>query len=92
MGLLITADFYVTATISRNGDLVHRLYLEHDLSFIATANNDTIAVGADYGSHVMKEMELEIGGQRIDRQYGHWHSVWSINREKCNWFQYNFIQ
>ena len=25
----------------------------------------------------MKEIELEIGGQRIDRHYGHWMSVWS---------------
>ena len=30
----------------------------------------------------MKEMELEIGGQRIDRHYGHWHSVWSQLTEK----------
>jgi len=72
----------VTATISRNGDLVHRLYLEHELSFIATAADDTLAVGPEYGSHLMKEMELEIGGQRIDRHYGHWHSVWSQLTEK----------
>ena len=79
-----TADYgnSVTATISRNGDLVHRMYLEHDLSFVATAADDTLAVGPEYGSHVMKEMELEIGGQRIDRQYGHWHSVWSQLTEK----------
>jgi len=25
----------------------------------------------------MKECELEIGGQRIDKHYGHWHSVYS---------------
>ena len=74
-----TADFgsSASATISRNGDLVYRMYLEHDLSFIATANDDTLAVGPDYGSHLMKEMELEIGGQKIDKHYGHWHSVYS---------------
>ena len=74
-----TADFgsSASATISRNGDLVYRMYLEHDLSFKATAADDTLAVGPDYGSHLMKEMELEIGGQRIDRHYGHWHSVYS---------------
>jgi hypothetical protein len=66
----------VTATISRNGDLVYRMYLEHDASF-TQAGSDTICIGADYGSHVMKECELEIGGQRIDRHYGHWHSVYS---------------
>tara|TARA_B100000674_G_C37819598_1_gene905138 strand:- start:16 stop:1188 length:1173 start_codon:yes stop_codon:yes gene_type:complete len=72
------ADFgkSVTATISRNGDLVYRMYLEHAASF-KQANTSTIAIGDDYGSHVMKEMELEIGGQKIDRHYGHWHSVYS---------------
>ena len=56
-----TADFGNTAsaTISRNGDLVYRMYLEHDASFKATAANDTLAVGPDYGSHLMKEMELK---------------------------------
>ena len=72
-----TADFggSVSATISRNGDLVYRMYLEHDAAIEATGAD--LAIGCDYGSHLMKEMELEIGGQRIDRHYGHWHSVYS---------------
>ena len=80
-----TADYgsSVSATISRNGDLVYRMYLEHDAAIQATvapgdaSAQDTIATGVDYGSHVMKECELEIGGQRIDKHYGHWHSVYS---------------
>ena len=79
-----TADYgrSVSATISRNGDLVYRMYLEHDASIQATedpgfGNQDTIATGVDYGSHVMKECEIEIGGQQIDKHYGHWHSVYS---------------
>ena len=74
-----TADFGgdVVATISRNGDLVHRMYLEHDAAFESQATDDSIAVCCDYGSHLMKECELEIGGQRIDKHYGHWHSVYS---------------
>ncbi len=73
----------VSATISRNGDLVYRMYLEHDASLKATnasdsdTDTDTLGVGCDYGSHVMKECELEIGGQKIDKHYGHWHSVYS---------------
>ena len=71
-----TADFGndVTATISRNGDLVYRMYLEHELK--TNANQDASMV-ANYGSRLMKECELEIGGQRIDKHYGHWHSVYS---------------
>jgi hypothetical protein len=76
-----TADFggSASATISRNGDLVYRMYLEHDASYTALsgANNDSLGIRCDYGSHVMKEIELEIGGQRIDKHYGHWHSVYS---------------
>ena len=76
-----TADFgsSASATISRNGDLVYRMYLEHDASFHSTAGDTSasLGIGCDYGSHLMKEMELEIGGQRIDRHYGHWHSVYS---------------
>jgi len=74
-----TADFGkdVSATISRNGDLVHRMYLEHDADLVSADNSDDVGVGCDYGSHLMKTCELEIGGQKIDKHYGHWHSVYS---------------
>ena len=75
-----TADFgnSVSCTISRNGDLVYRMYLEHEASLKAfDTDDDNIAIGCDYGSHLMKQMDLEIGGQLIDRHYGHWHSAYS---------------
>ena len=64
-----TPDFGadVTATISRNGDLVYRMYLEHDLSFKATAADDTLAVGPDYGSHLMKEIKRP--KNRFDKRF-----------------------
>jgi hypothetical protein len=67
----------VSCTISRNGDLVHRMYLEHDAAFRSVTNAHEIGVCSDYGSHVMKSTEIEIGGQMIDRHYGEWHSVYS---------------
>jgi hypothetical protein len=68
----------VTATISRNGDLVHRMYLEHDATFTSAATDNTyLTVCSNYGSNVIKECELEIGGQLIDRHYSHFHSVYS---------------
>jgi hypothetical protein len=75
------ADFGndVSATISRNGDLVYRMYLEHELKTNASQECELVA---NYGSRLMKECELEIGGQRIDKHYGHWHSVWSQLTEK----------
>ena len=70
----------VTATISRNGDLVHRMYLEHDVTLsgnVAGGAAGALAILNNYGNRLMKDVELEIGGQRIDRHYGHWMSVWS---------------
>jgi hypothetical protein len=69
----------VTATISRNGDLVHRMYLEHDVKFSCLSDDATqmLAILNNYGNRLMKDVELEIGGQRIDRHYGHWMSTWS---------------
>ena len=61
----------VTATVSRNGDLVHRMYVQFNAGVI---NNDACA---NYGSAAFDFVELEIGGQRIDKHYGHWLEVWS---------------
>ena len=58
----------LTATVSRNGDLVHRLYANWNpnATFATTA-------GACYPSFtLLKEIEVEIGGQKIDKIYGHW--------------------
>jgi hypothetical protein len=58
-------------TLSRNGDLVHRLYWEFSTGSI---NSDACA---NYGSAAFKSIELEIGGQTIDKHYGHWMEVWA---------------
>ena len=78
-----TADFgrNASATISRNGDLIHRMYLEHEVVLKASANTPSLSVTKDYGSYLMKEVELEIGGQMIDRYYGHYHSAQSKLRQ-----------
>jgi hypothetical protein len=67
-----TADFNkrVTATISRNGDLIKDMWLE--LEFSATTGG---AYGL--GNALVQKAELEIGGQLIDRQYGEWMNIWS---------------
>ena len=58
-----------TATISRNGDLVHRMYLELTGKIMREYSNP--------GSSSIVDVELEIGGQKIDKQTGHWMEVWS---------------
>ena len=43
----------------------------------------------------MKECELEIGGQKIDKHYGHWHSVYSqltqFNQSGSKHILYNYM-
>ena len=60
-----------TATISRNGDLVHKMYL-HVLN---TGHHNNIKPNA--GSDWIKTCEVEIGGQQIDKITGQWLEVWS---------------
>ena len=59
-----------SVTISRNGDLVYRMYLGLEWNRINFDNSGALA--ANIGSAVVNQVELEIGGQRIDRHSGHW--------------------
>ena len=60
----------VTATVSRNGDLVGRMYVE------ATTNGTLDAIH-NRGAVMLKEIVCEIGGQQIDKHYGHWLETWA---------------
>ena len=73
------ADFgrRVTCTISRNGDLAYRTYLQVTLPEI-TGGTNKVARWLDYpGEQLISQVEVEIGGQRIDRQYGDWMHIWN---------------
>jgi hypothetical protein len=76
----------VTCTISRNGDLVSNIWLEVTL--------DDPPVGHKYinsiGHALIEYVELEIGGQLIDKHYGEWLDIWSeltLPEEKRNGFK-----
>ena len=73
------ADFgrKVTATISRNGDLITRVYLVVDLPQVTAAQGDVCFWTRNLGNILIKNVELEIGGQRIDKQYGEWLVIWA---------------
>jgi len=83
------ADFgrRVTCTISRNGDLAYRTYLQVTLPEInqqmantgtSTAKDGVYARWLDFpGEQMISQVEVEIGGQRIDRQYGDWMHIWN---------------
>ena len=77
------ADFgrRVTCTISRNGDLAYRTYLQVTLPEINQSMNSSGAVYARWldfiGEQLIAQVEVEIGGQRIDRQFGDWMHIWN---------------
>ena len=60
-----------TATISRNGDLVHKMYVT------TTLESASSGACANMGNTLIKEAELEIGGQRIDKHTGLWMETWA---------------
>lgn len=74
-----SADFgkRINATISRNGDLVHNTYLRVELPAV------TVKAGYSFrwlnwiGHILIKSIECEIGGQRIDKHYGDWLHIWN---------------
>ena len=75
------ADFgrRVTCTVSRNGDLAYRTYLQVTLPEIGQSLGDNVyARWLDFpGEQLISQVEVEIGGQRIDRQYGDWMHIWN---------------
>ena len=54
-----------TATVSRNGDLVGKMYVTSSTT------------GITDGDSIIEQVDVEIGGQRIDRHYKEWLQVWA---------------
>jgi hypothetical protein len=61
----------VTCQISRNGDLINRMYLQ-----VKPSANIAGAVNY-YGLRLINYVEIEIGGQKIDKHYSYWLYVWN---------------
>tara|TARA_Y100000590_G_scaffold421974_2_gene526186 strand:+ start:1218 stop:2861 length:1644 start_codon:yes stop_codon:yes gene_type:complete len=62
-----------TATIARNGDLVHKSYL-HVTTNATPTHTNIYRDGHVY--KLLKYIQVEIGGQLIDKHYGDWNAVW----------------
>ena len=72
----------VTCELSRNGDLVNKMYLQVELPGLAqTGNNTTTSTLVHWvnsvGNAMIKKLDLFIGGQLIDSHYGEWLDIWS---------------
>ena len=75
----------VTIQLSRNGDLVHKIYLEVILPQLTDSSQvgfDILGMNYDryvnyIGLRLIDNIELEIGGQKIDKQYSYWMYIWN---------------
>lgn len=61
-----------SAIIGRHADLLYSTYLEVVLPYGVSFNNDQ----GRLGYNLIKYVELDIGGQVIDRLYGEWLFLW----------------
>ena len=69
----------VFCTISRNGDLIHRVYLQVTLPKVScSATGSNCFRWVNYVGHALiKNVNVEIGGQQIDKHYGDWLNIWN---------------
>jgi hypothetical protein len=68
----------VSTIISRNGDLIYGAYIQTTLPDLAMDVDTTVGRWTEnIGHYLIKQVEIEIGGQLIDRHYGEWLDIWS---------------
>jgi hypothetical protein len=74
----------VVAVVNRNADLIWKTYVEVTLPNTSDGSTDTYATDVVWtagaqrrlGYVLLKQIEVEIGGQIIDRHYGEWLYLW----------------
>ena len=78
----VNSDKTVSCIIGRNGDLISGIQLEFktELESITTGNKTAATqlnlMARYYYQQAIDYVELEIGGKKIDKHYGHWMDIW----------------
>ena len=65
-----------TVIIQRNGDLVMQMYLHATVGAIRGVSDGGVAWCRRLGHALIKSVEVDIGGAKIDKQYGTWMDIW----------------
>jgi hypothetical protein len=70
------ADFgrTVTCTINRSGDLITNMYVQVNLNSVAAGTS--FGYVRRLGHAIVQHYKVEIGGSKIDEQYGDWLNIW----------------
>ena len=68
----------IVCNVSRSGDLIHKVWLELKLGDVVTidsANKNRFRWVNNIACLIIKSLEVEIGGQVIDKHYGEWMDI-----------------
>ncbi|RKO90550.1 group II dsDNA virus coat/capsid protein [Blyttiomyces helicus] len=73
------ADFgrKVPYLVARNGDLIHKAYLEIDFPALTANSGQTVAWTRNIGHVLISEISVEIGGAIIDKHYSNWLTIYN---------------
>jgi hypothetical protein len=79
----------VSVTVARNGDLVGDMYIELESASSNTATSSEVDDCNWVAERAINNVELSIGGQRIDKHYQKWWRMYSElyldESKKANW-------
>ena len=73
----------VSTTISRNGDLIYHTYVQISLPSVSIPAGGRFRWLNSLGHILLKSIQIEIGGQQIDKHYGDWLHIWSELSQKA---------
>ena len=66
----------VSSIISRNGDLISGAFIETTVPDLRLSGANKYWT-ENVGHHLIKKVEIEIGGQIVDIHYGEWLDIWA---------------
>ena len=69
----------VSSTISKTGDLIHKIYLVVDIPKLAqpSGNGEYIGWTNKLGHALIRNVDISIGGELIDKHNSEWLEIWS---------------
>jgi hypothetical protein len=67
----------LSVTVARNGDLIGEMYLELESNVAGVTSNNAAYTGEWVAERAIADVELTIGGQRIDKHYQKWWRLYS---------------
>jgi hypothetical protein len=73
---IVSPGSRVSVTISRYGDLLNGLWVQYNPSKLLPMQTNLYAYASSLSHNLLEQMEIEIGGQVIDRHYSQWLTVW----------------